>query len=50
MDWATLLIHLRDDYGVALTNDAKAFVYDVGITHAKDISFVNCNVLFERTE
>lgn len=48
MDWATLLIHLREDYGVALTDDAKAFIYDVGITHAKDIPFVNCNVLFER--
>ena len=49
MDWATLLIHLREDYDVALTNDAKVFVYNVGTTHAKDIPFVNCNVLFERT-
>lgn len=49
MDWATLLIHLREDYAVSLTNDAKEFVYDVGITHGKVISFVNCNVLFERT-
>lgn len=48
MDWATLLIHLREDYDVNLTNDAKAFVCQVNITHAKDISFVNCNVLFER--
>lgn len=48
MDWATLLIHLRDDCEVALTNDAKTFVYEVGMTHGKDISFVNCNLLFER--
>lgn len=50
MDWATLFIHLRESCGVILTDDINRFLYDEGGVHGKETSFVNCNVLFERTE
>ena len=50
MDWATLFIYLRESCGVILTDDVKRFVYDEDGLHGKETSFVNCNVLFERTD
>jgi hypothetical protein len=50
MDWATLFIHLREYCGVTLTDDINRFVYDEDALHGKETSFVNCNVLFERTD
>ena len=50
MDWATLFVHLREYCGVILTDDVNSFVYDEDGLHGKTKSFVNCNVLFERTE
>lgn len=50
MDWATLFVHLRESCGVTLTDDINRFVYDEDALHGKIASFVNCNVLFERTE
>lgn len=50
MDWATLFVHLRESCGVTLTDDINSFVYDEDALHGKETSFVNCNVLFERTE
>lgn len=50
MDWATLFIHLRESCGVILTDDVKCFMYDEDALHGKTKSFVNCNVLFERTD
>lgn len=50
MDWATLFVHLREYCGVVLTDDIKRFMYDEGGVHGKETSFVNCNVLFERTD
>lgn len=50
MDWATLFVHLREYCGVTLTDDVNFFVYDEDGLHGKTRSFVNCNVLFERTE
>lgn len=50
MDWATLFVHLREYCGVILTDDVKRFVYDEDGLHGKTKTFVNCNVLFERTE
>lgn len=49
MDWATLFVHLREYCGVTLTDDINRFVYDEDGLHGKTKSFVNCNVLFERT-
>ena len=49
MDLAALLSHLKDDYEVDLTIDARQFVCDVRISHGKYTPFVNCNILFERT-
>lgn len=49
MDWATLFVHLREYCGVTLTDDINRFVYDEDAFHGKETSFVNCNVLFERT-
>ena len=50
MDLMALLSHLKDDYNVDLTIDAEQFICDVRITHGKYTPFVNCNVLFERTD
>ena len=50
MDWATLFVHLREYCGVTLTDDINRFVYDEGALHGKTKTFVNCNVLFERTD
>lgn len=50
MDWATLFVHLRESCGVTLTDDVNSFLYDEDGLHGKETSFVNCNVLFERTE
>ena len=49
MDWATLFVHLREYCGVELTRDINCFVYDEDGLHGETKSFVNCNVLFERT-
>lgn len=49
MDWATLFVHLREYCGITLTDDVNSFVYDEDGFHGKTKSFVNCNVLFERT-
>lgn len=49
MDWATLFVHLREYCGIALTDDVNFFLYDEDGLHGKTTSFVNCNVLFERT-
>lgn len=49
MDWATLFVHLREYCGVTLTRDINRFVYDEDALHGKTTSFVNCNVLFERS-
>lgn len=49
MDWATLFVHLREYCGVTLTDDVNSFLYDEDGIHGKTKSFVNCNVLFERT-
>lgn len=49
MDLMALFSHLKDDYNVDLTIDAKQFICDVRITHGKYTPFVSCNVLFERT-
>lgn len=50
MDWATLFVHLRESCGVTLTGDINRFVYDEDALHGKTKTFVNCNVLFERTD
>lgn len=50
MDWATLFIHLREYCGVTLTDDIDCFVYDEDALHGKIKTFVNCSVLFERTD
>lgn len=50
IDWAILFVHLREYCGVELTDDVNSFVYDEDGLHGKTKSFVNCNVLFERTE
>ena len=50
MDWAILFVHLRESCGVILTDDINRFVYDEDALHGKTKSFVNCNVLFERTD
>ena len=50
MDWATLFVHLREYCGVTLTDDLNRFVYDEDALHGKTKTFVNCNVLFERTD
>lgn len=50
MDWSTLFIHLRESCGGTLTDDVNSFVYDEDALHGKTKTFVNCNVLFERTE
>lgn len=49
MDWATLFVHLREYCGVELTDDINRFLYDEDALHGKTKSFVNCNVLFERS-
>jgi len=49
MDWATLFVHLRESCGVTLTDDVNCFLYDEDGLHGKTKSFVNCNVLFERS-
>ena len=49
IDWAILFVHLREYCGVTLTDDINRFVYDEDGLHGKIKSFVNCNVLFERT-
>lgn len=49
MDWATLFVHLREHCGVILTDDVKCFMYDEDALHGKTKTFVNCNVLFERS-
>lgn len=49
IDWAILFVHLREYCGVTLTDDINRFVYDEGGLHGKTKSFVNCNVLFERS-
>ena len=49
MDWATLFVHLREYCGVTLTDDVNSFVYDEDGLRGKTKTFVNCNVLFERT-
>lgn len=49
IDWAILFVHLREYCGVTLTDDVNSFVYDEDGLHGKTRSFVNCNVLFERT-
>ena len=48
MDWATLFVHLREYCGITLTDDINRFLYDEDAIHGKTMSFVNCNVLFER--
>lgn len=50
IDWATLFVHLRESCGVTLTDDVNSFLYDEDGLHGKTRSFVNCNVLFERTD
>ena len=50
MDWATLFVHLREYCGITLTDDVNSFVYDEDALHGKTKFFVNCNVLFERTD
>ena len=50
MDWATLFVHLREYCGVTLTDDVNCFLYDEDALHGKTKFFVNCNVLFERTD
>lgn len=50
MDWATLFVHLREYCGITLTDDVNSFVYHEDGLHGKETSFVNCNVLFERTD
>lgn len=50
IDWAILFVHLREYCGVELTDDINRFLYDEDGLHGKTRSFVNCNVLFERTE
>lgn len=49
MDWATLFVHLREYCGTTLTDDVNCFLYDEDGLHGKRTSFVNCNVLFERS-
>lgn len=49
IDWAILFVHLREYCGIALTDDVNSFLYDEDGLHGKTKSFVNCNVLFERT-
>lgn len=50
IDWAILFIHLREYCGVTLTDDINRFLYDEDALHGKTMSFVNCNVLFERID
>lgn len=50
IDWAILFVHLREYCGVTLTDDINRFLYDEDALHGKETSFVNCNVLFERTD
>lgn len=49
IDWAILFVHLREYCGVTLTDDINRFLYDEDGLHGKTKTFVNCNVLFERS-
>lgn len=50
IDWAILFVHLREYCGVTLTDDINRFLYDEDALHGKETLFINCNVLFERTD